>query len=173
MNSIGHFSKGAYPVGMSRPAVKSTAKSECPEFVVKREVFNLYFGQPLPTSTFHKLVGKGKITRFKHMEGHFLLNDSLRRLGLPEVRELPKPPSAPSMEDVMRLGFTFIDELLFPAPSWLLNAEVIDGKTADHALRLAEQHRAEVEALDHVALKMAYFQGALDAAHLMDAEEEE
>lgn len=143
-----------------------------PEYGVRAEVIGRFFTPPLASSTFHDLVNKGKIVPLKDLRGFYKLNDSLRRLGLKEVRELPKPPSAPSMEDVMRLGFTFIDELLFPAPSWLLNAEVIDGKTADHALRLAEQHRAEVEALDHVALKMAYFQGALDAAHLMDAEEE-
>ena len=39
----------------------------------------------LPTSTFHDLVNKGKITPFKHIRGMYYLNASLRRLGLKEV----------------------------------------------------------------------------------------
>jgi hypothetical protein len=62
---------------------------------------------------------------------------------------LPKPPAAPSLEDIIRLAFTLIDRDLFPAPSWLLPAEAIDIKDADHARRLADRHRDKVEALDH------------------------
>lgn len=144
-----------------------------PEYGVRAEVIGRFFTPPMASSTFHDLVKKGKIVPLKDLRGFYKLNDSLRRLGLREVREPPNPPSAPNLQDMMRLGFTMIDPILFPAPSWLLHAEVIDAKTADHALRLAKQHRAEVEALEHVALKMAYFQGALDAACMMENEEEE
>ena len=147
------------------------ATSDCPEFVVKRESFNRYFEKPLPTSTFHKLVNEGRITRFKHMEGYFYLNDSLRRLGLREVRELPKPPSDRSMDDIVRLAFFLIDPKLFPEPSWLLAVEAIDLKDADHATRLADQHRDKVQAFEHVELKLAHFQGALDWAFKEDSRE--
>lgn len=148
----------------SATKTKTDAIIDCPEFVVKRESFNRYFEKPLPTSTFHKLVSEGKIKRFKHMEGFFYLNDSLRRMGLREVRELPKPPSGPSLEDIVRLAFTLIDRNLFPEPAWLLYVDAIDAKDADHATRLADRCRDKVEAFDHVELKLAYFQGVLDWA---------
>ena len=43
-------------------------------------------------------------------------------------------------------------------------------KDADHACRLVAQYREKVEAFDHAELKLAYFQGALDWAAMMDAE---
>ncbi len=156
----------ADPFGMSRSASNTQTTTDCPEFVVTREAFNRYFEKPMPTSSFHDLVKKGKITKFKPMRGHFLLNDSLRRLGLREVRELPQPPPAPSLDDIVRLAFTLIDRNLFPEPSWLLHVEAIDAKDADHATRLADRCRDKVEAFDHVELKLAYFQGVLDWAFM-------
>jgi hypothetical protein len=100
----------------------------------------------------------------KGIRGFYLLNASLRRLGLREVRELPQPPSTPSLEDIVRLASTMIDPDLFPAPSWLLDVEAIDAKDVDHATRLAEQHRDEVHSYEYVALKQHYFQGVLDWA---------
>jgi hypothetical protein len=142
---------------MSRSATKTA--SDHPEFLVTREFFNRYFEKPLPRSTFHDLVSKGKITPFKDLKGFYELNASLRRMGLPQVRELPNPQS---MEDIVRLAFTLIDRNLFPEPSWLLTVEAIDMKVADHARLLADRHRDKVESFDHVALKLAYFQGVLD-----------
>ena len=155
---------------MSRSAASSKTQEEYPEFVVTRETFNRYFEKPLPTSTFHDLVNKGKITPFKPMRGHYLLNDSLRRLGLRQVSALPQPPPAPGLEGIVRLAFTLIDRNLFPEPSWLLDVEAIDAKDADHARLLADRYRDKVMAYDHVALKLAYFNGVLDAAVKQDAE---
>jgi len=149
---------------MSRTAAKIQAASDCPEFVVTRGAFNRYFEKPLPNSTFHDLVNKGKITPFKAMRGHYLLNDSLRRLGLPEVRSLPTAPAQPGLEGIVRLAFSLIDRTLFPEPSWLLAADEIHAKDADHAVRLADQHRAQVEGYENAELKIAYFQGVLDWA---------
>jgi hypothetical protein len=149
---------------MNRSTTITEPPSDCPEFVVTRESFDRYFEKPLPTSTFHDLVNKGRITPFKHMRGHYLLNDSLRRLGLKEVRKLPKPPPEPGLEGIIRLAFTLIDDGLFPAPSWLLNVDAINAKDADHAVRLADQYRAAVQECSNVELKLAYFQGVLDAA---------
>ena len=151
---------------MKRSSTTASSPSDFPEFVVTREAFDRYFEKPLPNSTFHDLVNKGKITPFKHMRGHFMLNESLRRLDLKELRELPKPPPEPRLEDIYRLAFTMIDDRLFPPPSWLLNVDGISAKDADHAARIASQHREAIQALDHVELKLAYFQGALDAAYL-------
>jgi hypothetical protein len=154
--------------GMSRSASKTT--SDYPEFVVMRESFNRYFERGLPTSTFHDLVKKGKIIPMNSMRGFFLLNASLRRLGLKEVAELPRLTSKQNLENVTRLAFTLIDRDLFPPPPWLHFVEVIDLATCDHALRIAEQHRSNVEAFDHIMLKLAYFGGALDAAAMMEAD---
>ena len=59
----------------------------------------------MPRSTFHKRVEEGKIIPMKGMRGFYLLNESLRRLGLREVRELPKGGSTRSLEDIVRLAF--------------------------------------------------------------------
>ena len=82
---------------------------------------------------------------------------------------LPVEPESRSLEDIVRLAFTLIDRGLFPEPSWLLQVETIDLKDADHARRLAEDHREKVECFEHVTLKLAYFQGVLDAAVLQRA----
>jgi hypothetical protein len=147
----------------------SATTSDYPEFIVSREHFNRYFEKPLPTSTFHDLVNKGKILPMKGMRGFYLLNDSLRRLGLREVRELPKPVARRSLEDIVRLAFTLIDRNLFPAPSWLLPVEAIELRDADHARNLASRYRDKVASYRHVELKLAYFHGVLDWVALEEA----
>ena len=150
----------------------SSAKppSDIPEFAVRRETFDRYFDPPLPRSTFHDFVQKGKIIPMKGIRGFYLLNESLRRMGLREVRELPSEPKSRSLEDIVRLAFTLIDQELFPAPSWLLHVEMIDIKDADHARKLADQHREKVASFDSVQLKLAYFQGVLDWASMEEAQ---
>jgi hypothetical protein len=143
---------------------KSTAKprSDYPDFGVRYETISRYFEPPLARSTFHNKVQAGTIIPMKGIRGFYLLNESLRRLGLREVRELPAQPDSRSLEDVVRLAFTLIDRELFPEPSWLLHVEAIDVKDADHAQKLADQYREKVASLDSVPLKLAYFQGVLD-----------
>ena len=80
----------------------------------------------LPRSTFHDLDNKGRIVPIKELRGYYLLNPSLRKLGLPQVSELPNAPESRSMEDIIRLAFTLIDPSLFPEPACLLQAEIID-----------------------------------------------
>jgi hypothetical protein len=103
------------------------------------------------------------------MRGFYTLNDSLRRLGLREVRELPKPMAGRSLEDIVRLAFTLIDRKLFPEPSWLLPVETIDLRDVNHAQRLAARYRLKVASYKHVELKLAYFQGVLDWVALEEA----
>lgn len=61
-----------------------------PEFAVRAEVIGRFFSPPLASSTFHDFVKKGIIVPMKGIRGFYLLNESLRRLGL---REVPSPPS--------------------------------------------------------------------------------
>jgi hypothetical protein len=154
-------------------ASKSTkeAPTACPEFAVRRETISAYFHPPHPSSTFHDFVNKGKIIPMKGIRGFYLLNASLRRLGLREVPGLPKDPTERSMEDIIRLAFSLIDPLAFPPPSWLLAVETIDMKDADHARRIADQHREAVDALDNVHLKIAYQGGVLDAQFMAEGEQ--
>lgn len=149
---------------------KSSGKNEptgYPEFGVQGEVICNFFSPPMPSSTFHERVKNGLIIPIKSMRGFYKLNDSLRRLGLREVPKLSTGSAGPSLEDIVRLAFTMIDQDVFPAPSWLLPVEEIDLKDVDHARRLADQYRNTVEAIDHVVLKLAYFQGVLDRVCLM------
>ncbi len=143
--------------------------SDCPEFVVRREAFDRYFDPPLATSTFHDLVNKGKIIPMKGMRGFYLLNASLRRLGLHEVAKLPKETERRSLEDIVRLAFTLIDQTLFPPPSWLLPVATIDARDTDHARRIADQQRDKVKALDHHLRKIAYLQGVLGSVEIQKA----
>ncbi|MFT5106659.1 MAG: hypothetical protein ACI9UA_002283 [Pseudoalteromonas tetraodonis] len=143
---------------------KSTAKprSDYPDFGVRYETISGYFEPPLARSTFHDKVQDGTIVPMKGMRGFYLLNESLRRLGLREVRELPTEPESRSLEDIVRLAFTLIDHEIFPDPSWLLHVEEIDLNDADHARKLADQYREKVASLDSIPLKLSYFQGVLD-----------
>ena len=67
---------------------KASSKNEpsgYPEYAVRAEMIGSYFSPPLASSTFHDFVNKGKIVPMKGVRGFYLLNDSLRRLGLREV----------------------------------------------------------------------------------------
>ena len=79
-------------------------------------IFNQYFSPPLATSTFHDFVNKGKIIPMKGIRGFYLLNESLRRMGLREVRKIPTEENGLSLEDIVRLAFHIIDEELFFIP---------------------------------------------------------
>ena len=80
-----------------------------PEIVVRREGFDSFFDPPLAPSSFHDLVNKGKIVPMKGMRGFYLLNESLRKMGLPEVSEMPSAPRKRSLEDIARLAFTLVE----------------------------------------------------------------
>ena len=145
---------------MSRAISKS--RTAFPEFAVRRQTISQFFEPPLARSTFYDFKDKGKIVPLKGIQGFYLLNESLRRLVLREVKEIPREPEARSLEDIVRLAFTLIDRDLFPEPSWLLHVEAIDLKDADHATRLADRYREAVVSHDSAPLKLAYFQGVLD-----------
>jgi len=134
-----------------------------PEFAVRRKVISDFFEPPLARSTFHDLVNKGKVVPLKGIRGFYLLNDSLRRLGLREVPSLPRDDSGPSREDLLRMAFAIIDPPLFADPLWWLTTDSVEMKDADHVNLLVATHRAAVTAYDDPHEKVAYYQGALDA----------
>ncbi len=138
-----------------------------PEFAVRAETFNVYFDKPLPRSTFHDLVNKGKIIPMKDIRGFYLLNESLKRMGLREVSELPNSEKR-SLVDIVRFGFSLIDRDVFPEPQWLLDVEIISLRDIDHAKNVAETYRDRIEAMDEIILKLAYFNGVLDIMHIAE-----
>ena len=137
-----------------------------PEFGVRWETIGSYFKPPLASSTFYDLVSKGKIVPMKGLRGFYCLNDSLRRLGLREVASLPDVTRR-SAEDLVRLAFTLIDPDIFPAPSWMAREDPLDAQDVDHALRIAEKHRANVESLPTAREKLAYQAGTLDSEEMI------
>jgi hypothetical protein len=53
---------------------------------------------------------------------------------------------------------------------WKFPEAAIEMEEADQSRRLADQYRDKVGAYDRVELKLAYFQGVLDWAAVMEAE---
>ena len=149
---------------------KKVPNFDGPEYIVSREAFDHYFERPLPSSTFFDLVSKGEILAWPQMRGRYYLNASLQRLGLPTVAELPKAPSNRSVEDILRMAFALIDPVVFPTPPWLLASDAISAVVADHASRIAKQHRESVASLESTEGKLAYFGGVLDAQFMLEAD---
>jgi len=139
-----------------------------PEFAVRRETISRFFDPPLPRSTFHDLVNKGKIVPLKDLRGFYRLNDSLRRLGLREVPRLPQDPPKRTTEDILRLAFTLLEPVIFPAPPWLLTVEGLDLRDIDQAKFLATAHRDELADLGSAEEKLAYFSGVLAAQMMLE-----
>jgi hypothetical protein len=144
-----------------------------PEFIVSREFFNRYFEKPIPKSTFYDFVNGGRIIPWSLMRGRYLLNESLHRMGLPTVEDLPVEHPRRSLEDITRLAFTLIDPDLFPSPPWRLSVEVLPQIDLDHARRVADQHRYYVEDYSSPQEKLKYFGGVLDAVYLSMEDEKD
>ena len=154
---------------MSKPTSKRPA-SNFPEWVVCRDGISAFFDPPLPSSTFYDLVEKGPIVPMKGIRGRYLLNESLRRMGLREVSAITKSNPKLSIEQVIRFAFCLIDSDVFPEPSWMLEDEAIEMALFDHARVIVEQHAEKVMELVLPNLKLAYLQGVLDAKHLEEKE---
>ena len=73
-------------------------------------------------------------------------------------------------EEILRMAFTQINSLVFPAPAWMLGVEELDQRDVDHAAVLATLHRETVEALESAEEKVAYLGGVLDAQAMLEAE---
>ncbi len=148
---------------------KSSARNEAtdyPEFGVRKDTICNFFSPPMPSSTFHDRVNEGIIVPIKGVRGYYKLNDSLRRLGLRAVPEPPQKVATTTTEDIIRFAFHVIDPLLFPAPCWLLDAEVINERDANHAVLLIERHTDDVAAFRTAGEKLSYMQGVLDVEYM-------
>jgi hypothetical protein len=161
-----------YPIicGMSKPSSKNEPTGY-PEYAVRAETISRFFSPPLASSTFHDFVNKGKIVPMRDIRGFYLLNDSLRRLGLREVPKLPFEVPSRTPEEIIRLAFTAIDPEVFDPPLWLLNVEAIDAVDLHHAELIFAQHADHVAALEDDRLKYAYLQGVIDEAAMRSADQ--
>ena len=155
--------------GMSKASSK-TEPTGYPEFAVRAETIGRFFSPPLASSTFHDFVNKGQIVPLKGVRGFYKLNDSLRRLGLREVPVLPQEVSSRTTEEIIRLAFHAIEPELFTAPAWLLGVEAIDAADSHHAELIFAQHSIPVAELTDDRQKLAYLQGVLDAALIVEAD---
>ena len=153
---------------MNQPSSKS--ETGFPEYAVRRETVSSYFHPPLPSSTFHDLVNKGKILPVKGLRGFYRLNESLKRLGLREVPQPPSEKSSRSIEDIVRLAFTTIDPEVFPPASWMLLENELESRDKEHARLVADLHRDALQSLPSFEEKAAYAVGVLDAQAVMEAE---
>lgn len=153
----------------SKPSVP-TLPPGVPEFAVDRETITRFFQPPIGKSTFHDLVGKGRILPVKGLRGFYRLNESLVRLGLRPVAELPKNSSR-SGEDLLRWAFSMVDPRLFPEPSWMLCSDPTEIETKA-AMLMASVHRPHLEEFESVEEKLAYAAGSIDAQMVLDHEAE-
>jgi hypothetical protein len=158
------FYASGYTMRCMRKKSALQKAADSPEFFVTREFFNRYFDKPLPTSTFHDKVKEGKFVPAKFIQGMYMLNASLRRLGLAEMTELPKEAPPRSSEDIIRLAFHTIDTEVFPMPWWAREVEILSEAEVHHARLVVTLHAESVNALDDDFSKHNYLQGVLEAA---------
>ena len=137
-----------------------------PEYAVRPEVISRYFSPPLASSTFYDFVNKGKIVPMKGIRGYYKLNDSLVRLGLRPVPELPDLAKRTD-EDITRLAFHMMDEDTFPPPPWFGDDEMSLADVDVHRLKLGMAlHASALADIKDVILKHSYLDGALCAGYL-------
>jgi len=79
------------PVRVGVMSKENSKQEEFPEFAVKFETIRHFFYPPLPRSTFHDLVNRGRIIPLKGLKGYYLMNETRRRLGLSVLPEVPSP----------------------------------------------------------------------------------
>jgi hypothetical protein len=141
------------------------------EFAVRREVLERFFDPPIGRSTFFDLVERGKIAKVKGLRGYYRLNESLRRLGMPEVEKLPgnggsnEPLSARILVD-LALSLCIPD---LPEPSELLT-HALSGEEVLKVLRLQRAYDFALLGIESLPERLAFAQGVRDAAFRLAAE---
>ena len=140
------------------------------DFAVRREVLEKFFEPPIGKSTFHDLVARGKIAELEELRGFYRLNESLHRLGLPQVEEIPRGSTGAldklALADIA-LHLCMPDEL--PAPSAVLEHAL----TADEVLEVVSLQRAysqQLSAIHIPAERLKFAQGVRDAAVMLRKE---
>jgi len=136
------------------------------DFAVRREVLDKFFEPPISKSAFYDLVKRGKIAELKELRGFYRLNESLRRLGLPPVDQLPRAPAGGLDKRVLAdiaLDLCTPDEQ--PIPSELLD-QALTGDEVLEVVRLKGAYRQELSTLHSREERLAFAQGVKDAAYM-------
>ena len=146
-------------------------KPSSTEFAVRREVLERLFDPPIGRSTFFDLVDRGKIAKIRGLRGYYRLNESLRRLGMPEVEKLPGNGGDDGpLNDRVLADFALslcIPEL--PEPSELL-AHALSGEEVLKILRLQRTYSFALKKIKALPERLAFAQGARDAAYKLATE---
>jgi len=141
------------------------------EFAVRREVLDRLFDPPIGKSTFFDLVERGKIAKVRGLRGYYRLNESLRRLGMPEVEKLPGNGGDDSaLNERVLADFALslcIPEL--PEPSELLT-HALTGAEVLTVLRLQRSYSFALKGIKALPDRLAFAQGARDAAYKLATE---
>ena len=121
---------------------KPLLPGDFPEFLVSRAVLMRFFDPPVGDTKFTQLVNEGRILRSAHLSDRYQLNESLLRLGLRPLRELPpKTGSGCSLLEVTLLALYMAAPDIVLRPNWL-SRSLADTETTyalDLALRIQDQ----------------------------------
>ena len=127
-----------------------------------------FFGPPIGRSTFYNLVRRGVIVKIKEVQGYYLLNESLVRLGLPPVSELPATPDAAQREkQLVELALNLAAPDVVPMPSWMLTDDRLTAHEKSHVALLAMHHHRKMQDITLLPDRLDYLQGVLDAAEML------
>jgi len=140
------------------------------DHAVDQETLMRFFGPPIGKSTFYNLVRKGVIVKMKEVQGYYLLNESLVRLGLPHVSELPAPPDAAWRErQLTELALSLAAPDVVPRPSWMLTDDRLTAHERSHVALLAMSHFRELQKITLQPERLAYVTGAFDACEMINS----
>ena len=149
---------------------KTTAKLPpgIPDHAVDQETLMRFFGPPIGKSTFYNLVGRGVIVKIKEVQGYYLLNESLVRLGLPPVSGLPLTPDAAGRErQLVELAMSLAAPDVVPVPSWMLTDDRLTAHEKSHVGLLAMHHYRNMQNITLQPDRLDYLKGVLDAAEML------
>lgn len=148
---------------------KSLLDDGFPDYAVRREKLMGFFDPPVGKTTFHDLVHRGKVVPVDGLKGYYLLNESLVRLGMKPVQDLPRA-DLPTIEDLVRLALWLIEPDLFILP-WRFQSALPDLSTTEgrYVVELVVRHAVEIRQLPTDQERIAYGDGVL-AATLLDSQ---
>ena len=142
--------------------------ADFPERAVDPEIIMRFFAPPIGKSTFYDLVAKGRIVPLKHVRGRYRLNESLARLGMPPVRELPTTPDPTEREQrLVAFALHLAAPDIVAAPSWLLDDDDLTVAEKSHVVLTALQVDFEMRDITGQQERLGFVQGVLDAFHLV------
>jgi hypothetical protein len=157
----------------AKKAAKKKATSKLPPGIpdraVDQETLLRFFGPPIGKSTFYNLVRRGVIVKIKEVQGYYLLNESLVRLGLPHVSELPATPDAAQRErQLLEFAMSLAAPDVVAQPSWMLGDDRLTDHEKSHVALLALHHQREMADLTLQPVRLAYVRGVFDAFEMLN-----